>query len=39
MRDGRVVSDVQVTDRLIAETEMRKLLAAETEAKLIGQQQ
>ncbi len=38
MRDGRVVSDVQVTDRSLADVEMQKLLAAEAEAKLIGQQ-
>jgi putative ABC transport system ATP-binding protein len=34
MRDGRLVSDVAVTGRLIAADEMRKLLAAESEAKL-----
>jgi putative ABC transport system ATP-binding protein len=34
MRDGRLVSDVQVADRLTATTEMQRLLAAETEAKL-----
>jgi len=34
MRDGRVVSDVQVTDRLIAEVELRKLHEAEAAAKL-----
>jgi putative ABC transport system ATP-binding protein len=34
MRDGRVVSDVQVADRLIAATEMAKLREAETAAKL-----
>jgi ABC-type antimicrobial peptide transport system, ATPase component len=37
MRDGRVVSDVQVTNRSLAEIEMQKLLAAEAEAKLISQ--
>jgi putative ABC transport system ATP-binding protein len=37
MRDGRVVSDVEVSNRSIAEVEMQKILAAETEAKLIGQ--
>jgi ABC-type antimicrobial peptide transport system, ATPase component len=37
MRDGRVVSDVQVTNRSFAEVEMQKLLAAEAEAKLISQ--
>jgi len=36
MRDGRLVSDVQVADRLVATTEMQRLLAAETEAKLTG---
>jgi putative ABC transport system ATP-binding protein len=34
MRDGRVVSDVQVTDRLNAEVELRKLHEAEAAAKL-----
>jgi putative ABC transport system ATP-binding protein len=34
MRDGRVVSDIIVPKRLHAPTEMKKLLAAETEAKL-----
>jgi putative ABC transport system ATP-binding protein len=34
MRDGRLVSDVQVTDRLIATTEMARILAAESAAKL-----
>jgi len=34
MRDGRLVSDVQVTDRLNAVAEMRKILAAEAEAQL-----
>jgi len=34
VRDGRVVSDVQVTDRLVSAVEMQKLLAAETAAKL-----
>jgi len=37
MRDGRVVSDVQVGNRSIASIEMQKLLAAEADAKLIGQ--
>lgn len=37
MRDGRVVSDTPVTNRHLAEVEMQKLLAAEAEAKLIGQ--
>lgn len=36
MRDGRLVSDVAVTDRLSATTEMQKILAAEAEAKLTG---
>jgi hypothetical protein len=35
MRDGRVVSDVQITDRSMADVELQKLLAAETQAKLI----
>jgi len=34
MRDGRVVSDVQVTNRLIAEEEMGRLRDAEAAAKL-----
>ncbi len=34
MRDGKVVSDVQVTDRLSADDELRKLHAAEAAAKL-----
>ncbi|MDB6095398.1 MAG: macB 14 [Verrucomicrobia bacterium] len=34
MRDGRVVSDIQVPDRSIAEVEMNKLKEAETAAKL-----
>ena len=34
MRDGRVVSDVQVTDRSIAEVEMAKIREAESAAKL-----
>jgi putative ABC transport system ATP-binding protein len=37
MRDGRIVSDVQVAHRSVASVEMQKLLAAEAEAKLIGQ--
>lgn len=36
MRDGRLVSDVQVADRLDATEEMKKILAAEAEAKLSG---
>jgi putative ABC transport system ATP-binding protein len=36
MRDGRLVSDVPVGDRLIASAEMGKILAAETAAKLTG---
>jgi putative ABC transport system ATP-binding protein len=36
MRDGRLVSDVPVEDRLIASAEMEKILAAETAAKLTG---
>jgi len=34
MRDGRLVSDTAVTDRLDASTEMQRLLAAEADAKL-----
>jgi putative ABC transport system ATP-binding protein len=34
MRDGRLVSDIQVDGRLNAIAEMKKILAAETEAKL-----
>jgi putative ABC transport system ATP-binding protein len=37
VRDGRVVSDVQVTDRLVSAVEMQKLLAAEAAAKLTEQ--
>lgn len=37
MRDGRIVSDLQVTHRNTAEVELKKLVAAETDAKLIGQ--
>lgn len=36
MRDGRLVSDVQVADRLDATEEMKKILTAEAEAKLSG---
>jgi putative ABC transport system ATP-binding protein len=36
MRDGRVVSDVQVNPRLIAVEELKKLNDAEAAAKLIG---
>jgi putative ABC transport system ATP-binding protein len=36
MRDGRIVSDVPVTRRSLADVEMQKLLAAEADAKLIG---
>jgi putative ABC transport system ATP-binding protein len=36
MRDGRLVSDVPVEDRLIASAEMEKILAAESAAKLTG---
>jgi len=35
MRDGRIVSDVQVANRSHAEVEMQKILAAESQAKLI----
>ena len=34
MRDGRIVSDVQVANRSVASAEMQKLLAAEAAAKL-----
>jgi putative ABC transport system ATP-binding protein len=34
MRDGHLVSDVPVTDRLLAPIEMQKLLEAEVAAKL-----
>ena len=34
MRDGKVVSDIAVTDRLIADDELRKLHEAEAAAKL-----
>jgi putative ABC transport system ATP-binding protein len=34
MRDGRVVSDVQVANRNVAAVELQKLMAAEAEAKL-----
>ncbi len=37
MRDGRIVSDVPVAGRSLAAAEMEKILAAEAEAKLIGQ--
>ncbi len=37
MRDGRIVSDVQVGNRLQADIEMKRLLAAEAEAKLTEQ--
>ena len=37
MRDGRIVSDLQVGDRSFADVELQKLDAAETHAKLIGQ--
>jgi putative ABC transport system ATP-binding protein len=37
MRDGRIVSDIQVGHRLKSEVEMQRLLAAETEAKLTEQ--
>jgi len=36
MRDGRVVSDIQVAQRSIAEVEMQRLREAETAAKLTG---
>jgi putative ABC transport system ATP-binding protein len=37
MRDGRIVSDLQITNRNIAAVELQKIHAAETDAKLIGQ--
>lgn len=37
MRDGRIVSDLQVNDRSVADVELQKLDTAETHAKLIGQ--
>jgi putative ABC transport system ATP-binding protein len=37
MRDGRIVSDLQVTNRSVAAVELQKLVTAETDAKLIGQ--
>jgi putative ABC transport system ATP-binding protein len=37
MRDGRIVSDLQVSNRSIAAVELQKLVTAETDAKLIGQ--
>jgi putative ABC transport system ATP-binding protein len=37
MRDGRIVSDLQISNRSIAEVELQKIHAAETHAKLIGQ--
>jgi putative ABC transport system ATP-binding protein len=37
MRDGRIVSDILVAGRSLADDEMKKLLAAEADAKLIGQ--
>ncbi len=36
MRDGRLVSDTAVTDRLVATAEMQRILAAEAAAKLTG---
>ncbi|MFT3781493.1 MAG: ABC transporter ATP-binding protein [Nibricoccus sp.] len=36
LRDGRLVSDITVKDRLKAEDEMRKLAAAEAQAKLVS---
>jgi putative ABC transport system ATP-binding protein len=36
MRDGRLVSDTAVVDRLVATAEMQKILAAEAAAKLTG---
>ena len=34
MRDGQLVSDVSVTDRLVATAEMQRILAAESAAQL-----
>jgi putative ABC transport system ATP-binding protein len=36
MRDGRLVSDVQVSPRLNAIEEMKKIVSAEVDAKLTG---
>jgi putative ABC transport system ATP-binding protein len=36
LRDGKMVSDVVVKDRLIAEVEMQKLVQAEADAKLLA---
>ena len=36
VRDGRVVNDIQVATRSIAETEIRKIQEAEAAAKLTG---
>jgi hypothetical protein len=36
MRDGKIVSDVPVQDRLDAETELRHLLDAQQAVKLTG---
>jgi putative ABC transport system ATP-binding protein len=36
MRDGRVVNDIQVDNRSIAEVEIRKIIEAEAAAKLTG---
>ncbi|MDB6114668.1 MAG: putative transport system ATP-binding protein, partial [Lacunisphaera sp.] len=36
VRDGKVVNDVQVANRSIAEVELRKILEAEAAAKLTG---
>jgi putative ABC transport system ATP-binding protein len=38
LRDGKLVSDIFVKDRLMADTEMRKLNQAEAEAKLVAGQ-
>jgi putative ABC transport system ATP-binding protein len=38
MRDGRIVSDLPITNRNIADVELQKIHAAETDAKLIGQE-
>jgi putative ABC transport system ATP-binding protein len=38
LRDGKLVSDILVQDRLLAEAEMQKLTKAEAEAKLVAGQ-
>jgi putative ABC transport system ATP-binding protein len=36
MRDGRLVSDTPVVDRLVATEQMQRIVTAETDAKLIA---